>query len=537
MNSGQEIYIRGPHQMFASSLVGGQEVDEKDVEDLLEMLEWKSGESKNNESPEIETQEQSGLFDSSGYPRDCFSTISEDLICGVCREVARNPLNLPCPHLFCENCLKRTWNSNHESKCPICRCLVPTDKLGLSSYSIKIISALPIKCPYHEKGCNWTGTIGLKESILMNHFQNACTWGGYEKCKACGLKVWKNDAPDHVRTCREAEAKCEFCDFRGPNKFVRVHKAIGEYNQRPCASTQRCIMLGCEVLIPINELEKHLRTQCEKFMGICYGCKEQHYMPKWRLQSHIDECKNDAGWFEHWVKETTRPAQVGDLRYLGYENTTYDFGNHNRVVSVICKIVEVTKQADGESSFFVTECIPGNIRVPNNDVYTGSPPSMLSRKTHREMSSIALDCLNHYECSFGLMRESYLEQPFYRCRTCSGAPNTGVCTVCAVECHFGHELELLHTSGGNFCDCATGSIKLVGIKHCQAASSIPIKTVQVESKDEKFDPEMNVLITVRGDLTIDTKIRIQPKKRGKTGLRPLKKVESRITSPELESQQ
>jgi len=264
-------------------------------------------------------------------------------------------------------------------------------------------------------------------------------------------------------------------------------------------------MEGCESIIPAKELEKHLRFQCEKFPGICYGCKEQHHMPNFRLLSHIEEHKTDAEWFGHWIDEINRPAKIGDLRYLGFESVTYDFTNQ-RMVSLICKIIDITKLADKENSGFVTECIPGNIHMSNNDIYTGRPPSTFRRTFYKEISDIAMDCLTHHECSYGVMKTNYLFQPFYKCKTCPGQSNVGVCAVCAMDCHFGHELELSLESDKNFCDCATDSIKLVGIKHCQAASAVQVPSLPNSEIKDNF--EVNVSMQIRGDLTIGTKIQV-----------------------------
>lgn len=460
--------------------------------------------SENDESSQI------GIFQSSGYPRDCFASVPEDFVCGICREIVRNPLNLPCPHLFCENCFRRVKKSGNRAACPICRIAILVPELQHSSYSIKIISSLPIRCPYSGKGCNWTGTIGLKESILTNHLRNGCLWGGYEKCDKCGIQIRTEEKQDHILVCREVEAKCNCCDFHGMNKAVSVHKSIGDYNGNPCASMQHCSMAGCSTLIPINKLAHHLKFQCDKFMGICYGCEKQHSMPSYQLPSHIEEHKDDSGWLKNWVNETTRPAKVGDLRYLGYESLTYNF-QAQKIMSVICRIVSISQE--NEKSY-VTECIPGGVNMPNNNFYTSAPVNVsFHRNSQRPICDIALDCLNHHECSAGITGRRYLEQPFYECKTCTDAPNTGVCAVCAIDCHFGHELELSRNSDRNFCDCGTGNMKLVGIKHCNAAirKQLKLEPGKILEKESEVKVDMNV----RGNSQVELNISILVNKKNK----------------------
>lgn len=483
--------------------------DEKIPEDFGGMFGYddeKFRESKEEKIPFISHPE---IFDS-GYPRDCFpSSVSEDFICGICHEVARNPFNLSCSHLFCENCLTRMIKSGQKSACPICR-IVFNSNLQYSSYSIKIISSLPIRCPHHEKGCSWTGTIGFQESVLMNHLKNVCEWGGFEKCKKCDAQIRKDEIQNHDLVCRESEGKCEFCDFRGPNKAVFVHKAIGKYSQEPCASTQHCNMHQCDVLIPKNDLQKHLKTQCNKLLRICYGCEKQHYMPKWMLKDHIKEKQNDPEWMKRWINGTTGSVKDGDLRYLGIESATYDFES-GRTVSLICEVVKVARTGDVGS--VMTRCIPGGIQMVNYDIYTGPPPHTMNRRSNKIISDLALDCLNHHECSYKLTGNRYIEQPFYNCKTCSGGPNTGVCAVCAVDCHFGHDLQPSQSSERNFCDCSTGDIKLVGIKQCRAASHVRVNP-KIDRKSSDCS-ELYVYMIIRGNLTVNVNISFRAKKKNK----------------------
>jgi hypothetical protein len=491
-------------QGSASSQVPVNNADEKEV------LEDRKDMGKN-----LDLSNGVGLFGSSGYPRDCFESVPEDFICGICREIVRNPPNLPCPHLFCQNCLQKMMNSSEKrTECPICRAEFSAGNLSPSSYSIKMISSLPIKCPNHGKGCKWTGTIGLQESILNNHLRNSCLWGGYENCKACGMQFRKDEEKEHLQICPEAERKCEFCDFRGLSKHVFVHKAIGEYSNRPCASMQHCQMNECKTLIPMAGLEHHLKFQCDKVLGICYGCEKQHFMPKHQLLSHIQEHKNDIGWTERWVEETQRPAQIGDLRYLGYETATYNFET-GRTVSLICRIVEIVQGPSHSGPIScITECIPGGIRITNSDIYTGPPLAVFLRNySYKIVSDIALDCLTHHECSHKVIGErKYINQPFYQCRTCCKNPNTGVCAVCAIDCHFGHDLQLSQVSEKSFCDCGDGNMPLVGIKHCKAASRAQIKNIQSDQKSLELS-DVSISINIRGNLKIEINISFPNEKR------------------------
>jgi hypothetical protein len=47
----------------------------------------------------------------------------EDPMCPVCQDTARAPVQLPCRHAFCEDCIDR-W-LERERTCPLCRAVVP----------------------------------------------------------------------------------------------------------------------------------------------------------------------------------------------------------------------------------------------------------------------------------------------------------------------------------------------------------------------------------------------------------------------------
>ena len=78
-----------------------------------------------------------------GYPVEWFQTTPPaNLLCSICQEVARNPLNLYCPHLGCRRCLQRACET--DKRCPICRTLIPNvGNLLPNFYVVNLINALP----------------------------------------------------------------------------------------------------------------------------------------------------------------------------------------------------------------------------------------------------------------------------------------------------------------------------------------------------------------------------------------------------------
>ena len=447
-----------------------------------------------------------------GYPSDCFDPPPpQDFFCGICREVARNPANLPCPHLFCHSCLIRA----SERVCPICRAPFGVNPPP-STYAIKLISALPMRCPNHAKGCGWKGTIGFGEARLLAHLREHCSWGGYELCAACHRKIRIADREEHVAECLELEAKCQHCDFHALRKKVKVHVALGEFVGALCAARYQCPMEACKASFPPGTTLDHLERECAQYLRICYGCPEQHQMPAHALPAHIEEHKTDVTWAARWVERTTRSrAEVGDLRYLPSGNIRTSrrddsyYHSTSRISSIMCRVTDLTDYGGlrvefippVEGAWAVTECL------------TCPPtlgPQWMIKATVDTFDRKALDCLTHHECSYAASKRGFADQPFFRCRTCPGRSNWGCCAVCAVECHAGHDLFLDRRAGQSFCDCGAGDLKLKGTGRCRAPGCVtlpaPPSIEQGEAKDAERESEVVVKLKLRGDLTVDLNI-------------------------------
>ncbi|EJK64058.1 hypothetical protein THAOC_15243, partial [Thalassiosira oceanica] len=58
------------------------------------------------------------------------AVVTESTTCGICLEDSKDPLSLPCGHMFCDGCLNE-WRSRYgvkeemRKKCPICRARIP----------------------------------------------------------------------------------------------------------------------------------------------------------------------------------------------------------------------------------------------------------------------------------------------------------------------------------------------------------------------------------------------------------------------------
>lgn len=484
-------------------------VNELDQKRKFEQLDKSTFSESKSDTKNDEADIPKLLPEAQGYSLEMFDpTPSHNFICGICTEIVRDPPNLPCPHLFCRQCLK--MSSEKKTNCPICRTFFggSVDSLASSSFVVQTIINMPIKCPRFKHGCKWTGIIGDGEQRIIDHLKNQCIWGGWIRCNKCDQKIFNAEMEEHKLQCSDEEVKCEYCDFFGLRKYIFVHKIIGQFCKRICNNKDRCVIEDCKALINYENRFDHLEKECEHFPRICYGCETQHYLPAYKLMDHVKEFTNNPTWSNRWISRTsTRTVNVGDLRYIGERDIIWleDPNRPTRSSGFICSIEEVSK------SGIKSSIIPGGY-IRSLDTYT-SPP--LLNISHDRFTVIitdqALDHLNYHECSFGSSKKGYFIQPFFKCRTCSNSKNSfggniGCCAVCAIDCHWGHDIYLDNQSGTNYCDCGAGDLKPKGGKGCRAASCLNIPASFTNSSDDTALVKVN--FKVRGNLDLQVEINL-----------------------------
>ncbi|XP_028414909.1 E3 ubiquitin-protein ligase RNF114-like [Dendronephthya gigantea] len=65
--------------------------------------------------------------------------------CSVCKDVYKNPVKISCDHTFCEDCINRTWGTNGNQNCPVCR--KPADGIKDADFDmIQKMTVLSIAC-------------------------------------------------------------------------------------------------------------------------------------------------------------------------------------------------------------------------------------------------------------------------------------------------------------------------------------------------------------------------------------------------------
>lgn len=157
--------------------------------------------------------------------------VNLELICCICTCILEDPVESPCRHVFCSQCIK-TWLSNQKS-CPHCR--APVHKRDLQSVVPllkNIISKQKIFCDNKCRGC--PDVIALEN--LQGHIAScpyglvACTYDG------CNIRVMRKDHKAHIEVCAKRTVMCE----NGCEMFL----TLGEQTSHNCVQSLRCHFQG-----------------------------------------------------------------------------------------------------------------------------------------------------------------------------------------------------------------------------------------------------------------------------------------------------
>ena len=106
-------------------------------------------------------------------------SIVQDVICSICTDVVQEPVQTPCDHVFCSECIIR-WLEEDRRTCPIDRQPLTFEALKPPNRVItQLINKLTIRCKFFDKGCRLMCKL---EDILhlIEHEQNGCPFAAPE---------------------------------------------------------------------------------------------------------------------------------------------------------------------------------------------------------------------------------------------------------------------------------------------------------------------------------------------------------------------
>ena len=174
----------------------------------------------------------------SGYQCQFISEVSDELLCGICRLVAREPHSTSCcGEHFCKNCITQVLDAS--KPCPSCSEAEFTTLLDKRDQ--KKILALQVCCTMKDRGCEWVGKLeDLQAHLLVD--TNDCQYVDIQCPDKCGESVPRHKLPSHLAdSCLNRDYFCKYCNFSDHLPCCLL-RALAKVSPLPRAVPQR--MLG-----------------------------------------------------------------------------------------------------------------------------------------------------------------------------------------------------------------------------------------------------------------------------------------------------
>lgn len=163
--------------------------------------------------------------------------LAQQFLCAVCLHIVEEPVQTPCGHIFCGECLDPL------QLCPTCR--DPLQRRGIRKLAecnkpmVRMMLGIKVHCPYHEeldmpsasasaseppakrqkheassaeatslaRGCDWVGSYGdlmAKHMLVCSYFCIQCPHG-------CGETLQRCNMMSHEATCPKKFEQCSIC--------------------------------------------------------------------------------------------------------------------------------------------------------------------------------------------------------------------------------------------------------------------------------------------------------------------------------------
>ncbi len=260
-----------------------------------------------------------------GYSCELFvSTVPDELKCGLCKQVAREPnLTSCCGDHFCKLCIEQVIQD--KKPCPSCEEAEFT--IFTNKKYHKRILALEVQCAMKDRGCNWSGTLEQLHAHLDVNSDN-CQYVDVKCPNECEQPVQKHHLPTHLANeCAKRDFFCQHCNFKAtyevvcndqwpqcpfypvpcPNgcEILAIERGDLDAHLMQCSLEEvECdfTYAGCNVKLVREEMEKHLADNLQRHV----------LMMNKALQEKIEQKERKIGQLE--VKLEDRDRQIQELR-------------------------------------------------------------------------------------------------------------------------------------------------------------------------------------------------------------------------------
>ena len=147
-------------------------------------------------------------FQTFGYPDEQFETVvSENLHCGICSCVFKDPVMCKNEHCFCRGCITKHLENYHT--CPCCNQDLTVETLADAPRILRnLLTEQRIRCDYHERGCQEIVQLGN----LTSHVSVCGKAPVLCENEECSSEINREDQFRHQgEECRFRKEKCRNC--------------------------------------------------------------------------------------------------------------------------------------------------------------------------------------------------------------------------------------------------------------------------------------------------------------------------------------
>ncbi|XP_076035019.1 TNF receptor-associated factor 6-like [Oratosquilla oratoria] len=230
-----------------------------------------NGDDSMNKSVSLITRQE-------GFDYEFVPPLDPKYECAICLLGLRAPMQTPCGHRFCRNCILCCSNGSMV-RCPVDNTLMSERDLFPDSCAEREILQLKVKCPNQSLGC--TQKLDL---MYIDHHTHACVFQPVMCPNDCSATVLRKEYEDHVKNkCVLRSTNCTQCGE--PYAFNQEHLHMLKCPRIlvPCEM--------CDTMMPRGDVPSHTRNVCPRVIVNClfaeHGC--HHKMTRADLDQHMEQ--------------------------------------------------------------------------------------------------------------------------------------------------------------------------------------------------------------------------------------------------------
>ena len=180
--------------------------------------------------------------------------VHSHLKCSICMDVLENPLQAPCQHTFCKQCISQ-WLNRGNNTCPEDRQKLSLSELKPPRVIQDLLTKLTIRCKNHKEGCRLLSRYEDMKK-LIEHEANDCSTGNNSYRKENEILKQKNkELENELKNLRKSLLDAEkskrdlavVCD-RKQNVIMSVDKKLKSLEKKLTEKTNKSSEYGKLIL-------------------------------------------------------------------------------------------------------------------------------------------------------------------------------------------------------------------------------------------------------------------------------------------------